>query len=90
MLNTESQKNLILVLNYIVTKYENNGKHAAKIELLTNDLIAIDFYKDCGKVLWFNVQSIDEFYLKHVKWIKEIPEYHAIMMSEILGNNGNK
>ena len=87
MMNEKSRDNLQHILNFVSSKYENGGKYKAIISFLGNDLIAADIAKNPGEQWAYHIYSIDEFYVKHLHWIKEKPEYHTIFMSEILGKN---
>ena len=75
------------ILEYIKCKYEDGGKHTAKVDFDSNFIfIFVDMNHD-KRSNFFDVLTIGEFYQKYIKWIKEIPKEHAIFMAEILGAN---
>lgn len=89
MVNKEWLKDkMSSILTYVEEKYGDNGKHKVEIYLIDAKTVCIEIEHSHNHAHWsHSLQSLGEFYNKHINWIKEIPEEHTKFLAEILGQH---
>lgn len=73
------------LLKYIENKYKTIENYQANVSLY-NNMILIELLDKNNKYA-LDALTVNEFYNKHIKWIKESPTEYSIFMAEILGKH---